>query len=164
MLPKDAEQCCKDDKAKSQASIDPHLSEMPRKEVIIPYSDNQFRKAAIEWIASTDQVCKRFSTLLFFSSCVLQPIQALEHPSFQKMIQIAACATKPVNIPDHRQTRQGIINMFKQQLFSLRDNRLNVRGQTLLFCLSFLMYCSSLGKVCKQFDQPDLRHMASLQH
>lgn len=163
MLPKDAEQRRKNDKAKSQASIDPHLSEMPRKEVIIPYSDNRFRKAAIEWIASTDQVCKRSSTLLFFSSCVLQPIQALEHPSFQKMIQIAARATKPVNIPDRRQTRQGIINMFKQQLSSLRD-RLNVRGQTLPFCLSFLMYRSSLGKVCKRFDQPDLRRMASLQH
>ena len=81
MLPKDAEQRRKDDKAKSQASIDPHLSKMPRKEVIIPYS---IREAAIEWIASTDQVCKRSSTLLFFPHVCYSPFKRSNTPPFKR--------------------------------------------------------------------------------
>ena len=42
------------------------------------------------------------------------------------MINIAARATNGIKIPDHRHTRQAIINKFKQQLAALRD-RLNVR-------------------------------------
>jgi hypothetical protein len=42
------------------------------------------------------------------------------------MIHIAARATNGVKIPDRRQTRQAIIDTFKEQLTSLRD-RLNVR-------------------------------------
>ena len=42
------------------------------------------------------------------------------------MIHIAARATNGVKIPDRHQTRQAIIETFKQQMTSLRD-RLNVR-------------------------------------
>ena len=56
---------------------------------------------------------------------LLQPIQALEHPSFQNMIDIAARATKGVKIPNRKQTRDEIINTFKRNLSKLRD-RLNV--------------------------------------
>jgi hypothetical protein len=42
------------------------------------------------------------------------------------MIYVAARSTKGVKIPDRRQTREAIINTFKQQLMALR-NRLNVR-------------------------------------
>jgi hypothetical protein len=48
-----------------------------------------------------------------------QPIQALEHPSFKKMIQIAACVTNGVKIPDHKVTRKYIINLFKRNLTDL---------------------------------------------
>ena len=58
-------------------------------------------------------------------SCQSQPIQAFEHESFQNMIHTAARATNGVKIPDRRQTRQAIIDKFKQQLTALRD-RLNV--------------------------------------
>ncbi|KIJ26339.1 hypothetical protein M422DRAFT_272626 [Sphaerobolus stellatus SS14] len=40
-------------------------------ERVIPYSDELFKQAAVEWLIATDQ-----------------PIQALEHPKFQEMIDI----------------------------------------------------------------------------
>jgi len=56
MLPKDAEKRRKDALADNQSRLDPHLREKPQKEAIIPYSDERFRDAAIEWLVSTDQV------------------------------------------------------------------------------------------------------------
>ena len=58
MLPKDAESCRKVADANNQPRLDPHLWEKPQKEKIIPYTDEFFRDAAIEWLVSTDQVCK----------------------------------------------------------------------------------------------------------
>ncbi|KAF8802827.1 hypothetical protein BYT27DRAFT_7063060, partial [Phlegmacium glaucopus] len=66
-----------------QSSIDPHLRERVERERVIPYSDTLFRDAAIEWLVATDQ-----------------PIQALEHPSFKNMIDIASRATNGVKLPD----------------------------------------------------------------
>ncbi|KAF8336804.1 hypothetical protein F5887DRAFT_890955 [Amanita rubescens] len=110
MLPKDAENRRKDALANNQSRLDPHLREKQQKEAVIPYSDERFRDAAIEWLVSTDQ-----------------PIQAFEHRSYQNMINIAARAgSNGVKIPDRRQTRQAIIDTFKRQLVALRD-RLNVR-------------------------------------
>jgi hypothetical protein len=55
-----------------------------------------------------------------------QPIQALERPSFQNMIGIAARAENGlVKFPNCRQARQAIINAFKEQLTALR-NKLQV--------------------------------------
>jgi hypothetical protein len=56
MLPKDAEKRRKDARAKNQPRLDAHLKEMPQKVPMTPYTDGLFRKAAIEWLASTDQV------------------------------------------------------------------------------------------------------------
>jgi hypothetical protein len=56
MLPKDAKQRRKEAEADKQQRIDPHLVEIPQKERVVPYSDNLFRDAAIEWLVSTDQV------------------------------------------------------------------------------------------------------------
>jgi hypothetical protein len=58
MLPKDAEMRRKDAHAKNQPRLDPHLREKPQKEMVIPYTDERFREAAIDWLASTDQVCE----------------------------------------------------------------------------------------------------------
>ncbi|KAF8233429.1 hypothetical protein L208DRAFT_1266574, partial [Tricholoma matsutake] len=106
MLPKDAEKRRND--AASEKRLDSHLREKLQKERVIPYHDDLFRDAAIEWLMSTDQ-----------------PIQAFEHLAFQNMIHIAACAMNRVKIPDHRQTRQEIIDTFKWQLTALQD-KLNV--------------------------------------
>ena len=39
-----------------QASLDAHLKELPKKERVYAYSELAFKRAAIEWMISTDQV------------------------------------------------------------------------------------------------------------
>src|ERR1700730_6335853 len=125
MLPKDAEQWHQQAVAEKQQCIDPHLVEKLQKQSVVPYSNAIFQGAAIEWLVSTDQVSVKISlfSLLFTHG---QPIQAFQHPSFQNMVHIAARATNGIKIPDHRQTREAIINSLKQQMTALR-NHLNVR-------------------------------------
>ncbi|KAH8995840.1 hypothetical protein EDB86DRAFT_2804313 [Lactarius hatsudake] len=109
MLPKDAKNRCQAAKMDTQQRLDSHLEEKLPRERVIPYTDELFCEAAVEWLVSTDQ-----------------PIQAFNHPSFQKMIHTAARATSGVKIPDGRRTRQAIIDTFKMQLVALRK-RLTVR-------------------------------------
>ena len=59
MLPKDSKARREKAKANTQTSLDPHLEEMPAKKRVIPYSDALFRRVAIEWLVSTDQVCNK---------------------------------------------------------------------------------------------------------
>jgi hypothetical protein len=40
-----------------QQSLNDHLREIKPTERVVPYSDKLFREAAIEWLASTNQVC-----------------------------------------------------------------------------------------------------------
>ncbi|KAG2109470.1 hypothetical protein BD769DRAFT_1365460, partial [Suillus cothurnatus] len=61
--------------AHTQQQIDAHLTKHKLSERTIPYTHNNFRKAAIEWLFTTDQ-----------------PIQALEHSKFKEMIDVALCA------------------------------------------------------------------------
>ncbi|KAF9553129.1 hypothetical protein CPC08DRAFT_646011, partial [Agrocybe pediades] len=78
-------------------------------EPVQPYSDALFREAAIQWLVETNQ-----------------PIACVEHPSFKKMIDVAARATKGVNIPTRKKTHDAIIQEFKEQMNALSE-RLNVR-------------------------------------
>jgi hypothetical protein len=50
----------------------------------------------------------------------MQPIQAFDHPSFKNMIDVAARATKGVNIPGRKVTRKHVIELFKKNLHNLR--------------------------------------------
>ncbi|KAJ3765465.1 hypothetical protein FB446DRAFT_767692 [Lentinula raphanica] len=113
MLPKDvsARKVANQDAAKKQkqSMIDPHVKKKPGIKYTVPYSDTGFREAAIEWLVSTDQ-----------------PIDALEHPSFHHMINIASRATAGVEVPNRKATRTYIIARFKKNLSDLRG-RLNVR-------------------------------------
>ncbi|KAJ7176397.1 hypothetical protein C8R43DRAFT_827557, partial [Mycena crocata] len=84
-----------------QATLDPHLRNRPERPA--PYSDELFREAAVEWLIATDQ-----------------PIRALTHPKFKKMIDIAARATKGVTIPGRNSTRREIMNLFHAQMDKLR--------------------------------------------
>ncbi|KAI0757827.1 hypothetical protein C8Q80DRAFT_1090595 [Daedaleopsis nitida] len=111
MLPKDsaARRRAQASKSAEQTRLDPHLREQPKPpEQLVKYSDELFRDAAVEWLIATDQ-----------------PLQALEHPSFKKMIHIAARSTEGVRIPNRKQTRAAIIDLFKKNLLKLRE-RLNV--------------------------------------
>ncbi|KAF8549590.1 hypothetical protein OG21DRAFT_1421056, partial [Imleria badia] len=49
-----------------------------------------------------------------------QPISALEHPSFKKVIEMAAQATNGVKIPRRKYTRMLIIDTFKERMLQLR--------------------------------------------
>ncbi|PCH40505.1 hypothetical protein WOLCODRAFT_16572 [Wolfiporia cocos MD-104 SS10] len=85
MLPNDIEKQKEVKQSDKQTQLDPHLHK--RSECIPPYSHLAFRQVAIEWLVSTDW-----------------PLQALEHPAFRNMIQIAARATTGVSIPNRKQT------------------------------------------------------------
>lgn len=56
---------------------------------------------------------------------ILQPIQAVDHPSFKNMINIASRATNGVVLPNRNATRRDIMDLFKTQLTKLKG-RLNV--------------------------------------
>ncbi|KAI0245258.1 hypothetical protein BJV78DRAFT_1080729, partial [Lactifluus subvellereus] len=90
-------------------TLDRDLKEMKTSERVIPYTDNAFREAAIEWLISSDQ-----------------PIQALEHPKFKEMIDLAGRAKNGVKIPGRKRARTAIMQKFKTYLTTLRV-RLNVR-------------------------------------
>ncbi|TFY82656.1 hypothetical protein EWM64_g1349 [Hericium alpestre] len=109
----------KDQKVKdaqlSQTQLDSHLQKMPPAEHVVPYSDKVFHEAAIEWLIVTDQ-----------------PISALEHLDFIKMINIAAQATNGMKTPVHDE----IIRLFKNQIDLLRQKLLSdtVKGNINLTC------------------------------
>ncbi|KDQ58222.1 hypothetical protein JAAARDRAFT_107947, partial [Jaapia argillacea MUCL 33604] len=82
MLREDVEaRKAKADLGKTQGTLDGHLCTKDPQERIIPYSNDSFKSAAIQWLVETDQ-----------------PISALEHPSFAKMIDIASRAKNGVKI------------------------------------------------------------------
>ncbi|KAG1893064.1 uncharacterized protein F5891DRAFT_963511, partial [Suillus fuscotomentosus] len=70
-----------------QGSLDPHLHEVQLGKHVLPYSDKLFREATIKWLTSTNQ-----------------PIQAVDHLSFKKMIDTASWATMGVLIPNRKAT------------------------------------------------------------
>ncbi|KAJ7312630.1 hypothetical protein DFH08DRAFT_707697, partial [Mycena albidolilacea] len=84
-----------------QQTLEPHLREKPER--VVPYSDDLFRDAALEWLIATDQ-----------------PIDALNHPKFKEMIDIAARAHNGVKIPGRKATREEILNLFQKQMENLR--------------------------------------------
>ncbi|KAF8838872.1 hypothetical protein BDN67DRAFT_906583, partial [Paxillus ammoniavirescens] len=56
-----------------QGTLDEHVREIKPGEHVLPYTDKLFHEAAVEWLITTNQ-----------------PIQAVDHPSFRKMIDIAS--------------------------------------------------------------------------
>ncbi|KAF8336665.1 hypothetical protein F5887DRAFT_891284, partial [Amanita rubescens] len=106
MLPRDSKRRKQDAQSlkESQQRLDAHLRE---RDTTIPYSDSRFCKVAIEWLVATDQ-----------------PIQALEHPKYKEMIDVAASATKGVKIPNQKQSRAAVIDHFKENLRKLRRHLL----------------------------------------
>ncbi|KAJ7131123.1 hypothetical protein C8R44DRAFT_583248, partial [Mycena epipterygia] len=84
-----------------QKTLDPHLEEKPER--VIRYTDQLFLDAAVEWLIATDQ-----------------PIDALNHPKFKEMIDVAARAHDGVKIPGRKSTRAEILNLFQRQMEKLR--------------------------------------------
>ena len=116
-----------------QTSVHDHFKPTTAEDKPIPYSDETFKQAAIEWLIETNQV----STIVYAGWSLLmylQPIQAFEHPKFQKMVNIAARATRAVKFPSRKQTRQAIIHQFKEQMKALKE-RLNVIQKNIWFSI-----------------------------
>ncbi|KAF8800066.1 hypothetical protein BYT27DRAFT_7012753, partial [Phlegmacium glaucopus] len=59
-----------------QSQVDSHFNPMKPEDKPKPYTNKLFKEAAIQWLIETDQ-----------------PIQAFDHPAFQKMVETAAHAT-----------------------------------------------------------------------
>ncbi|KAF7346742.1 putative AC transposase [Mycena sanguinolenta] len=104
-------------KVLKQQSLDPHLREKPARPV--PYTDELFLDAAIQWLIATDQ-----------------PIDALTHPKFKEMINIAARATEGINLPTRAQTRNAIIKLFHDEMNKLKIRLLSdaVTGMIHITC------------------------------
>ncbi|KAF8584385.1 hypothetical protein K439DRAFT_1292351, partial [Ramaria rubella] len=82
-----------------QSSLTDHFGLAPLAEIVIPYSDERFKQAAMEWLIATDQ-----------------PIQALGHPKFVEMIDVAAQAKNGVKVPTGKATGEGIMSLFKNAM------------------------------------------------
>ena len=79
MLPKDSKARREKQKANSQTRLDAHLEEIPAKTRVVPYSDELFRKTAIEWLVVTDQV--RRSSLCVANSSLCECSQLMHLPT-----------------------------------------------------------------------------------
>ncbi|PPQ76983.1 hypothetical protein CVT24_009478, partial [Panaeolus cyanescens] len=86
-----------------QASIEPHTV-VSNPDRVVPYSDKLFREVAIQWLIETNQ-----------------PIQALDHPRFKELIDVASRSTHGVVIPSRKKAREYIMELFRKNLGSLRD-------------------------------------------
>ncbi|KAF8119343.1 hypothetical protein EV363DRAFT_1199981, partial [Boletus edulis] len=104
MLPKDRKSQKED--VPRQTQLDGHLQPPTPK-----YSDERFRAAAVEWLVNTDQ-----------------PISALEHPSFKKLVDVVAQATNGVKVPNRKYTRTLIIDTFKEHMLKLHTQLLVCKG------------------------------------
>ncbi|KAJ7084248.1 hypothetical protein C8R44DRAFT_651543, partial [Mycena epipterygia] len=65
-----------------QETLEPHLREKPAR--VVPYSDALFRDAAVEWLIAINY----------------RPVDALNHPKFKEMVDVAARAHDGVMIID----------------------------------------------------------------
>ncbi|KAF9456062.1 hypothetical protein BDZ94DRAFT_1178523, partial [Collybia nuda] len=108
-----------------QTHVDTHFPTLKPEDKPTPYSDEVFQEAALRWLIETDQ-----------------PIQAFEHPSFKNMINIAACATRGIKLPDRKQTRTAILQEFKNQMRRLKD-----RMSVCIHCLSMLISQKKVRRV-----------------
>ncbi|KAF8233554.1 hypothetical protein L208DRAFT_1216814, partial [Tricholoma matsutake] len=77
-LPGDIKKC-KEAVEEVTCTLDCDLREKKISEWVVPYSHKIFHHAAVEWLVAMDQ-----------------PIQALKHPKFKLMINVASCATNGV--------------------------------------------------------------------
>ncbi|KAJ2981763.1 hypothetical protein NUW54_g10828 [Trametes sanguinea] len=105
--------------ARGRETLDPHLREMPPKDKVLRYTEQVFRQAVVEWLIATDQ-----------------PISAVDHPKFTRMIEVAAAAKEGVQIPNHKVARAEIMKMFQKEISGLKK-RLNsaaVTGEVSLTC------------------------------
>lgn len=104
-------------KNKIQSTLDDKLEPLPER--VPPYTDARFAEAAEDWLIATDQVSVPFVLRLMLSNNI-QPLDALSHPKFHTMINLAARASNGIKIPEKRTTRKSILGRFWQRVRDLR--------------------------------------------
>jgi len=65
-----------------------------------------------------------------FHYVYLQPIQALEHPKFKELINVASSTQNGVKIPGHKAIHTQIMHMLKDHLMRLKS-QFNVHVYTI---------------------------------
>ncbi|KIK92875.1 hypothetical protein PAXRUDRAFT_146389 [Paxillus rubicundulus Ve08.2h10] len=90
---------------------------------------------------STNQVILICCPVFVTHTKLLQPIQAVDHPSFKKMIDIASQATNGVVIPTCKTTHAEIMSIFKKQMTRLREC-LNVSASFLMHPITYGLHQS----------------------
>ena len=113
------------------------------------------------------QFLQNITSHFILSYISLQPLQTFSHPTFKNMVDIASWATCEVSLPSPKQSRVCILQMFKEQLRSLRVCLL-VR-----FSLSYIDFhlltncCGVAGYMlephCQGWSQPHLWRVAGQQ-
>ncbi|KAF6747684.1 hypothetical protein DFP72DRAFT_821472, partial [Ephemerocybe angulata] len=100
--------------AATQQTLDGHVQPLPPSTRVIKYSDALFQEVAEEWLIATNQ-----------------PVEALSHPRFHELIQVAARAGEDgVKIPEKRAVRESIIRRFRNSVKELRE-RFECNGHSL---------------------------------
>ncbi|KAG6864146.1 hypothetical protein C0991_012142, partial [Blastosporella zonata] len=127
MLPEDSKARQEAVKATmTQSQVNTHFHKLDPSEWKILYLDEVFKTAAIEWLIQTNQ-----------------PIQAFEHPSFINMMNIALQATCGIKLPNCKQTRESIIELFRDQMGKLQEclaHIINLATQALILTRSKAKY------------------------
>ncbi|KAJ3979338.1 hypothetical protein F5890DRAFT_1421504, partial [Lentinula detonsa] len=123
----------------SQSSLDDVVVKLDCKIPAVPYTEENFARAAFEWLVATDQ-----------------PLWALQNKTFHKMIEIASRASSGVKIPSCKLTRQGIMDMFWEIMRSLK-NRLHVCWP--FSCDIYAIFTHLLVHPCYR---PDILHLRRL--
>lgn len=87
-------------------TLDSHVI-VTERVTVLPYSNDAFMQCAVKWIADTDQVSVSHCKLnIQHDVKTCQALNALEHPTFQDMIYMAARAPTGniVKIPGRKAT------------------------------------------------------------
>jgi hypothetical protein len=68
----------------TQQRLDPHLEKKPAWERVIPYTDDLFCEAAIEWLVSNDQVSEALIIKLYTNTCSMIANPSISQSSLPK--------------------------------------------------------------------------------
>lgn len=98
-----------------QSTLDDHLQPMPE-----AYSEEVFRQAVLEWLAATDQ-----------------PLEAVQHKTFRRIINLACQAQHGVTLPSRKATRTELVNMLNKYYIDLAARLKRAKGKISATCDSW---------------------------
>ncbi|KAJ7355966.1 hypothetical protein DFH08DRAFT_690918, partial [Mycena albidolilacea] len=107
-----------------QQTLEPHLREKPER--VVPYSNQLWCNAALEWLIATDQACIPF---FHITETVLTDSHSADFhaqsPQIQDNDRYRCLCDRRCHHPGMRSTREEIMKLFHEQMDKLRT-RLHV--------------------------------------